>query len=151
MSCYLHSSDLWPDPVSGKVRSLETVGPAVLSWLWTCQDVGPVVSAWLLILLGLRTRQQKRGSRHQIRNGSNHKTKIFSNLEDNYFDLIIAFTKEAYDEAVNLKKTEACEIELLNIPDASQTTGNRQQRLDSYRSVRDLLIEKLQNRFKEML
>lgn len=82
---------------------------------------------------------------------SNHKTKIFSNLEDNYFDLIIAFTKEAYDEAVNLKKTEACEIELLNIPDASQTTGNRQQRLDSYRSVRDLIIEKLQNRFKEML
>ena len=82
---------------------------------------------------------------------SNHKTKIFSNLEDNYFDLIIAFTKEAYDEAVNLKKTEACEIELLNILDASQTTGNRQQRLDSYRSVRDLLIEKLQNRFKEML
>ena len=82
---------------------------------------------------------------------SNHKTKIFSNLEDNYFDLIIAFTKEAYNEAVNLKKTEACEIELLNIPDASQTTGNRQQRLDSYRSVRDLLIEKLQNRFKEML
>ena len=82
---------------------------------------------------------------------SNHKTKIFSNLEDNYFDLIIAFTKEAYDEAVNLKKTEACEIELLNIPDASQTTGNRQQRLDSYRSVRDLLIEKLQNRFKGIL
>ena len=82
---------------------------------------------------------------------SNHKTKIFSNLEDNYFDLIIAFTKDAYDEAVNLKKTEACKIELLNIPDASQTTGNRQQRLDSYRSVRDLIIEKLQNRFKEML
>ena len=82
---------------------------------------------------------------------SNHKTKIFSNLEDNYFDLIIAFTEEAYDEAVKLTKTEACEIELLNIPDASQTTGNRQQRLDSYRSVRDLLIEKLQNRFKEML
>ena len=82
---------------------------------------------------------------------SNHKTKIFSNLEDNYFDLIIAFTKEAYDEALDLKKTEACEIELLNIPDASQTTGNRQQRLDSYRSVRDLLIEKLQKRFKEIL
>ena len=82
---------------------------------------------------------------------SNHKTKIFSNLEDNYFDLIIAFTEEAYDEAVTLTKTEACEIELLNIPDASQTTGNRQQRLDSYRSVRDLLIEKLQNRFKGIL
>ena len=82
---------------------------------------------------------------------SNHKTKIFSNLEDNYFDLVIAFTEEAYDEAVNLKKTEACEIELLKIPDASQTTGNRQQRLDSYRSVRDLLIEKLQTRFKEIL
>ena len=82
---------------------------------------------------------------------SNHKTQIFSNLEDNYFDLIIAFTEEAYDEAVKLTKTEACEIELLNIPDASQTTGNRQQRLDSYRSVRDLLIEKLQNRFKGIL
>ena len=81
----------------------------------------------------------------------NHKTKIFSNLEDNYFDLIIAFTKEAFDEVVHLTKTQACEIELLNIPDASQTTGNRQQRLESYRSVRDLLIEKLQERFKEFL
>ena len=82
---------------------------------------------------------------------SNHKTKIFSNLENNYFDLIIAFTKEAYDEAVHITKTQACEIELLNIPDASQTTGNRQQRLESYRSVRDLLIKKLQKRFKEIL
>ena len=49
----LHSSDLCRDLRCGKFRRLETVGPAVLSWLWTCPGVGPVVSAWLLLLLGL--------------------------------------------------------------------------------------------------
>ena len=84
-------------------------------------------------------------------NLSSHNTKIFSDLDNTYFDLIIAFTKEAYNEVVSRTKTQDCKIEYIEIPDASQTTGNRQQRLDSYRQVRDLLIEKLNARFIDYL
>ena len=82
---------------------------------------------------------------------SNHNSKLFSNLQDTSFDLIITFTKEALYEVKFLTKTQDCEIEYLKILDASQTTGNRQQRLDSYRQVRDLLKEKLNKRFKDYI
>mgnify|MGYP001158861540 FL=1 len=82
---------------------------------------------------------------------SNHNSKLFSNLQDTSFDLIITFTKEAFVEVTSLTKTQDCEIEYLKILDASQTTGNRQQRLDSYRHVRDLLKEKLNERFSDYL
>ena len=82
---------------------------------------------------------------------SNHSSKLFSSLQDTSFDLIIAFTKEALDEVKSLTKTKDCKIEYLEIFDASQTTGNRQQRLESYRQVRDLLKEKLKERFSDYL
>jgi len=82
---------------------------------------------------------------------SNHNSKLFSSLQDTSFDLIITFTKEALDEVKSLTKTQDCEIEYLEIFDASQTTGNREQRLDSYRQVRDLLKEKLIERFSDYL
>ena len=82
---------------------------------------------------------------------SNHSSKLFSSLQDTSFDLIIAFTKEALDEVKSLTKTKDCKIEYLEIFDASQTTGNRQQRLESYRQVRELLKEKLKKRFSDYL
>jgi len=82
---------------------------------------------------------------------SNHNSKLFSSLQDTSFDLIIAFTKEAFDEVKSFIKTKDSKIEYLEIFDASQTTGNRQQRLESYRQVRDLLKEKLKERFSDYL
>ena len=82
---------------------------------------------------------------------TNHNSKLFSDLESTYFDLIITFTNEAYSEVKFKTKAQDCEIEYIDVPDASQTTGNRQQRLDSYRQVRDLLIEKLKDRFSDYL
>ena len=82
---------------------------------------------------------------------SNHNSKLFSSLQDTSFDLIIAFTKEAFDEVKSFIKTKDSKIEYLEIFDASQTTGNRQQRLESYRHVRDLLKEKLKERFSDYL
>ena len=82
---------------------------------------------------------------------SNHSSKLFSSLQDTSFDLIIAFTKEAFDEVKSLTKTKDYKIEYLEIFDASQTTGNRQQRLESYRQVRELLKEKLKKRFSDYL
>lgn len=82
---------------------------------------------------------------------SNHSSKLFSSLQDTSFDLIIAFTKEAFDEVKSFIKTKDSKIEYLEIFDASQTTGNRQQRLESYRQVRELLKEKLKKRFSDYL
>ena len=82
---------------------------------------------------------------------SNHNSKLFSSLQDTSFDLIIAFTKEAFDQVKSLTKTKDYKIEYLEIFDASQTTGNRQQRLESYRQVRELLKEKLKKRFSDYL
>ena len=44
---------------------------------------------------------------------SNHNSKLFSNLQDTSFDLIITFTKEAFVEVTSLTKTQDCEIEYL--------------------------------------
>ena len=50
-----------------------------------------------------------------------------------------------------LTKTQSCVVEYFDIPDASLITGNRQQRLDGYREVRDLLTEKLYKRLSNYL
>ena len=75
-----------------------------------------------------------------------HKSKLFSELDNTFFDLIITFTKEAYEYVLSSTKTQSCIVEYFDIPDASLITGNRQQRLDGYREVRDILTKKLYQR-----
>ena len=82
---------------------------------------------------------------------SNHTSKLMSQLEDSYFDLIITFSKDAYNASIMLTKTISCEVEIFDVPDASKTVGNREQRLLSYRIVRDIIITKLKKRFKDYL
>ena len=82
---------------------------------------------------------------------SNHTSKLMSQLEDSYFDLIITFSKDAYNASIMLTKTISCEVEIFDVPDASITVGNREQRLLSYRIVRDIIITKLKKRFKDYL
>ena len=80
-------------------------------------------------------------------NLSHHQSKLLKNLDDSYFDLIITFTNEAYNKAIEFTKTSFCEVEYFEVPDASQTIGNREQRLESYRFVRDKMILILKKRF----
>ena len=82
---------------------------------------------------------------------SNHKSKLITQLEDNYFDLIITFSQDSYDASIIFTKTVSCEVEMFDVPDASITIGNREQRLLSYRIVRDTIITKLKERFKYYL
>ena len=84
-------------------------------------------------------------------NIASHKSKLFSELDNTFFDLIITFTKEAYEYVLSLTKTQSCIVEYFDIPDASLITGNRQQRLDGYREVRDLLTNKLYKRLSNYL
>ena len=67
------------------------------------------------------------------------------------YSFIVTFTKEAYRYVLSSTKTQSCVVEYYDIPDASLITGNRQQRLDGYREVRDILTKKLYQRLFDYL
>lgn len=58
------------------------------------------------------------------------------------FDLIVALSPEAYARTKEALRATAVELLHWPIPDATQATGTREQRMTAYREVRDLL-EKL--------
>lgn len=77
---------------------------------------------------------------------SKHRAKTFDELEDSY-DLIISLSPEAQHRAVELTRTMATEVEFWNTFDPSMIEGNRETRLDAYRTVRDQLYDRIRKRF----
>ena len=80
---------------------------------------------------------------------SNHKSKSLSQLDDSNFDLMIAFSEHSYNSSVEFTKTLSCQVEYLPIADPSLAIGNRGQKLESYRNVRDEIFSKLNNLFRD--
>lgn len=78
---------------------------------------------------------------------SRHRPKTFDDLEDSSFDLIISLSPEAHHRALEMTRTMACDVEFWNTYDPSIVEGSREQRLEAYRSVRDALMRRLQQRF----
>ncbi|MEZ5930926.1 MAG: arsenate reductase ArsC [Alphaproteobacteria bacterium] len=78
---------------------------------------------------------------------ASHQPKSFDQLEDDFFDLVISLSPEAQHRAVEMTRTSSCEIEFWPTIDPSATTGNRETRLDAYRSLRDHLLERIRTRF----
>jgi protein-tyrosine-phosphatase len=78
---------------------------------------------------------------------SRHMPKSFDDLEDDYFDLVISLSPEAQHRAVELTRTSSCQIEFWPTFDPSLVEGNREMRLDAYRTLRDDLLERLGQRF----
>jgi protein-tyrosine-phosphatase len=78
---------------------------------------------------------------------SRHKSKTFDQLEDDSFDLIISLSPEAQHKAVDQTRTMACEVEFWNTLDPSIVEGNREQRMEAYRQVRDQLMKRIKERF----
>lgn len=76
-----------------------------------------------------------------------HNPKRFDELEDSSFDLIVSLTPEAQHGAVDMTHTWASDIEYWPTQDPTLTGGSREQRLDSYRQVRDWLFERIKKRF----
>jgi len=78
---------------------------------------------------------------------SKHTAKTFDQLEDTFFDAIIALSPEAQHHAVELTRTMACEVVFWNTFDPSIIEGSREQRLDAYRQVRDQIHQRLLKTF----
>jgi protein-tyrosine-phosphatase len=78
---------------------------------------------------------------------SKHRSKIFEQLEDTSFDLIISLSPEAQHSAVEMTRTMACDVEYWPTMDPSMIEGTREERLDAYRDVRDTLLARIRERF----
>src|SRR6202035_3643785 len=81
---------------------------------------------------------------------SGHKPTTFEELEDwegLNFDLIITLAPEAHHKALELTRTVAADVEYWPTPDPTIQEGNREQRLDAYREVRDQLMRRIKERF----
>lgn len=73
--------------------------------------------------------------------------KIFDDLEDESFDMVISLTPEAQHRAVELARGRAVDIEYWPTLDPTLAEGTREQRLDAYRQVRDELARRIRERF----
>lgn len=79
---------------------------------------------------------------------ASHRPKAFEALEDSYFDLIISLSPEAQHRAIEMTRVMAVEIEFWNTFDPTVVeTDDRELRLESYRQVRDQLMDRLKGRF----
>lgn len=79
-----------------------------------------------------------------------HRPRTFEELEDAEglnFDLIVTLAPEAHHKALDLTRTLAADVEYWPTPDATAVTGNREQRMDAYREVRDMLTARIRARF----
>jgi protein-tyrosine-phosphatase len=79
-----------------------------------------------------------------------HRPATFEELEDLEglnFDLIVTLSPEAHHKALALTHRVAAEVEYWPTADPADVEGNRAQRLDAYRAVRDQLIERISARF----
>ena len=81
---------------------------------------------------------------------SRHKPVTFEELEDwegLNFDLIVTLSPEAHHRALELTRTSAVDVEYWPTADPSAVEGNRAQRLDAYRDVREQLLARIRTRF----
>jgi protein-tyrosine-phosphatase len=68
-------------------------------------------------------------------------------LEGLNFDLIVTLSPPAHHKAVELTRTLASDVEYWPTADPTAAQGNREQRLEAYRAVRDQLIAHIRERF----
>jgi len=68
-------------------------------------------------------------------------------LEGLNFDLVVTLSPPAHHRALELTRTTAAEVEYWPMMDPTMTEGNREQRLDAYRQLRDQLMTRIRERF----
>jgi protein-tyrosine-phosphatase len=80
-----------------------------------------------------------------------HRPRTFEELEEFEglnFDLIVTLAPEAHHKALDLTRTLAADVEYWPIPDATAAIGgNREQTMEAYRGVRDMLMRRIKDRF----
>ena len=81
---------------------------------------------------------------------SKHKPITFEELDEwegLNFDLIVTLAPEAHHRALELTRTSGAAVEYWPTADPSAVEGNREQRLNAYREVRDQLLSRIRQRF----
>jgi protein-tyrosine-phosphatase len=82
---------------------------------------------------------------------ADHEPMTFEELEDLEdglaYDLIITLAPEAHHKAIELTHRLPAAVEYWPTEDPTVIEGNREQRLDAYRAVRDQLIQRIKTRF----
>ena len=79
-----------------------------------------------------------------------HKPVTFEELEEwgeLNFELIVTLSPQAHHQALELTRGRGIEVEYWPTPDPDAVEGNREQRLDAYRAVRDQLAAHIRTRF----
>ena len=74
---------------------------------------------------------------------SRHRPKTIASLEVDAFELVVALSPAALEEATRLTRYTHCEVCAWDIPDPTGVEGSRELRLAAYRAVRDQLREKI--------
>jgi protein-tyrosine-phosphatase len=82
---------------------------------------------------------------------STHESMTVEELEDALegldFDVIVTLSPQAHHTALALTHRISAKVEYWPIADPSVIEGNREQRLDGYRAIRDQLIARIKQRF----
>jgi protein-tyrosine-phosphatase len=84
---------------------------------------------------------------------SKHKPISFEELEDwegLNFDLIITLSPEAHHKALDLTRTLAADVEYWPTHDPTGIDGSREQKLQAYREVCDMLLIRIRKRFSKV-
>jgi protein-tyrosine-phosphatase len=76
-----------------------------------------------------------------------HHAKTFDDVDPSSFDLIVTLSPEAHHRALELTRTLAADVEYWPTPDPTVAEGSREQRMDAYRGVRDMLMRRVKDRF----
>ena len=74
---------------------------------------------------------------------SSHQPKGFDDLDCDFYDVIISFSPEAHDRAVEITRNIDCETLYWPVDNLAGLQGSREERLRAYRAVRDDIIAKL--------
>ncbi len=79
-----------------------------------------------------------------------HRPRTIADLDDTSFDLIVTLSPEAHHQALELTRTMAVDVEYWPTFDPSMMieSGNREQVLQAYRQVREMLFRKIKTRFR---
>ena len=78
---------------------------------------------------------------------SNHEAHTFDDLQDHFFDIVIALSPEAEAFAREWTRMTDCDVEYWPMLDPTIAEGSRDARLAAYRDLREQLRQRIAGRF----
>ncbi|MFD0916215.1 protein-tyrosine-phosphatase [Pseudahrensia aquimaris] len=78
---------------------------------------------------------------------ADHVPKALEELDDTWFDLVIAFSREAHEAVQETKLLEFGEVLFWPADDPTVVQGSRDQMLAAYRAVRDQISKRIDEHF----